>query len=143
MLMRVVCVAVGIAAGFSAATGRLFRVVLVPVLVLGVFVRAVVVVLVLLRVTTAIVGRLGTIRPSAAAGTSAALRWRLGQKLLAAMLAAKVVRLAVALGVQRRRFVHRHSTNRIGLHLAFRYWLSKRSFASFTPANADPAILLH
>jgi hypothetical protein len=70
-------------------------------------------------------------------------RRALGQKLLPAMLAAKIVRLSVALGVQRRRFVHGHSTNRVGLHLAFRCWLSKRSFASFTLANADPGILLH
>ena len=37
----------------------------------------------------------------------------LSDEFLSAMLAAKVIRLSVALGTQRRRFVHRHSANRV------------------------------
>jgi hypothetical protein len=74
---------------------------------------------------------------------AALLRRRLGQKLLPAMLAAKVKRLASALGVQGRRFIYRHAADWVGLHRDVRCSLPKRSSASLTLANAEPEILLH
>jgi hypothetical protein len=50
----------------------------------------------------------------------------LGQKFFPAMLAAKVKRLAAALGAEPGRFVHRHSANRVfghGCAVAFILWI--------------------
>jgi hypothetical protein len=80
---------------------------------------------------------------STARAAAALLRRCLGQKLLPAMLAAKVKRLAITPGAQGRRFIHRHAADWIGLHKDVRCSLSMRSSASFTLANAEPEILLH
>ena len=66
----------------------------------------------------------------------------LSQEILPAMLAAKIVRLAVAFSVQRGRFIHGHSANRVGFHSVSRSLLAERSSAALNLANADPGILL-
>src|SRR3974390_3780118 len=45
-------------------------------------------------------------------------RSRVFQKFLPATFGAKVKRSTVALGTQRRRFIHRHAANRVGCHRA-------------------------
>jgi hypothetical protein len=67
----------------------------------------------------------------------------LRKKLLPAMLAAKIKRLSITLGVEGRRFVHRHSADWVGFHRFHCRRLSKRILASFNPANAAPADSLH
>src|SRR5688572_22372235 len=100
--------------------------------------------LVLLLAAAATAGFAGSFGIRSAAATAGHFcGCALGQELLPAMLAAKVKRLALALGAQGRRFVHRHAADWVGLHKDVRYSLPKRSSAPFTPANADPEILLH
>ena len=75
------------------------------------------------------------------ASWTACRRLSLPDEFLAAMLAAKVIRLSVALGSQRRRFVHRHSANRIlghrsVLHHPYRFSRNPKPGALLRPLDA-------
>ena len=139
MGMVVMRFALGDTTRLVATTGMFLRAALVIMAV-----RSVVVMFVFLFAATTISGVAGGFGFRSTAATIDHFgRHALGQKLLPAVFAAKIERLALALGAESRRFVHRHAANRVGLHKVVRFSLSKRSFASFTLANADPFILLH
>lgn len=62
----------------------------------------------------------------------------LRKELLPAVLAAKVERLSVALGTERRRFIHLHSADRVNFHSFISLFVVAAMIRSFTHANADP-----
>ena len=103
MGMVVMLVTVGIATRFPATAGMFLR-------TMRVFVAAAVVVLIF--AAAAIARCTGRISLRSTAATAVRFGGRaLRKKLLPAVLAAKVKCLSLALGMERRRFIHRHSAD--------------------------------